>query len=150
MMKKGIVLMMALIFALGLTSMVFAADEKLPVDVKATPEKMKQLPPGAGPEEKLQMQEAQKPAAVKKKATVETPAPGLGPEEKGQIADTKKKATVKKKAKKPGPPPGLGPEEKQQMEDAKKPSTADKMKKKEAAPAAAPAAPAAAPAPDKK
>ena len=31
MMKKGIVLMMALIFALGLTSVVFAADEKLPV-----------------------------------------------------------------------------------------------------------------------
>jgi len=143
-MKKGIVLMMALIFALGLTSVVFAADEKLPVDTKATPEKMKQLPPGAGPEEKLQMQEAKKPAAVKKKATVETPAPGLGPEEKGQIADTKKKATVKKKAKKAGPPPGLSPEDKQQMEDAKKPSTADKMKKKEAAPAA-PAAPAAAP-----
>ena len=138
MMKKGIVLMMALIFALGLTSVVFAADEKLPVDTKAAPAKMKQLPPGAGPEEKLQMQEAQKPAAVKKKATVETPAPGLGPEEKGQIADTKKPATVKKKAKKAGPVPGLGPEEKGQIEDTKKPAT---VKKKEAAPAAAPAAP---------
>ena len=39
MMKKGIVLMMALIFALGLTSMVFAADEKLPVTRKQLPKK---------------------------------------------------------------------------------------------------------------
>ena len=135
-MKKWIVLAMALIFALGLTSVVIAADEKLPADAKKESTKVKSLPPGAGPEEKAQLDDTKKKATVKGGAAKESPMPGLGPEEKAQMADTKKKATVKRKAKKPGPPPGIGPEEKGQLEDLKKPSTADKMKeKKEAAPA---------------
>jgi len=111
-MKKGIVLMMALIFALGLTSIVFAADEKVPVDVKATPGKGVSVPESAlTPSDKRQMEEAKKPAAVKKKAVEK---PGL-------------------------PESALTPSDKRQMEEAKKPATFDK--KKEAAPAA-PAAPA--------
>ena len=138
-MKKWIVLTMALIFALGLTSVVIAADEKLPADTKKETTKVKSLPPGAGPEEKANLDDAKKKATVKGGAAKETAVPGLGPEEKQQKEDLKKKATVKKKAKKPGGPaatPGIGPEEKGQLEDLKKPSTADKMKeKKEAAPA---------------
>jgi hypothetical protein len=107
MMKKWIVLIMALTFALGLTSMVFAADEKLPVDTKATPGKGVGVPKSAlGPEEKIQMDEAKKKTTVKKKPVVKKPIPGMGPEEKIQ------------------------------MEEAKKPSTADKMKEKKDAPAA--------------
>ena len=130
-MKKWIVLTMALIFALGLTSVVIAADEKLPADAKKETTKVKSLPPGAGPEEKQQLDDVKKKATVKGGAAKESPMPGLGPEEKAQMADTKKKATVKKKAKKPGGPaatPGIGPEEKMQIEQAKKPSREDKKK----------------------
>ena len=131
MMKKWIVLTMALIFALGLTSVVIAADEKLPADAKKESTKVKSLPPGAGPEEKQQLDDVKKKATVKGGAAKETAVPGLGPEEKQQKEDLKKKATVKKKAKKPGGPaatPGIGPEEKRQIEDAQKPSREDKKK----------------------
>jgi hypothetical protein len=144
-MKKWIVLAMALIFALGLTSVVVAADEKLPVDTKATPKKVT-LPPGASQEEKTQMDEAKKKGATKEGAVKETPMPGQGPEEKFQKQEAGKKSTVKKKkAAKPGVPASdVGGLDKMQMEEAKKPSRQDMKKKKEAAPAAteAPAAPA--------
>ena len=124
-MKKWIVLIMALTFALGLTSMVLAAEDKKPGV------------PGLGPEEKGQIADTKKKATVEKKAGDGSAPAGLGPEEKAQMADTKKKATVKKKVKKAGPPPGLGPEEKAQWEASKKKGTVEKMQeKKEAAPPA--------------
>ena len=83
-MKKWIVLTMALIFALGVTSMAFAAEEKKPGV------------PGLGPEEKGQIADTKKKATVKKKAKKAGPTPGLGPEEKGQIEDLKKKGTADK------------------------------------------------------
>ena len=119
-MKKLIALFVALTFALSLTSMVFAAEEKAPI-------------PGLGPEEKAQIADTKKKATVEKKKATKEGVPGLGPEEKGQIADTKKKATVKKKKAPKEGVPGLGPAEKGQLEDLKKKGTVEK--KPEAAPA---------------
>ena len=68
-MKKGIVLMMALIFALGLVSMAFAADEKKPGPPASA------LTPG----DKIQMEEAKKPGTFEKKKEA---APAAAPEKK--------------------------------------------------------------------
>jgi len=91
-MKKWIVLTMALIFALGVTSMAFAAEEKKPGV------------PGLGPEEKGQIADTKKKATVKKKAKKPGPPPGLGPEEKQQMEDAKKPSTADKMKKKEAAP----------------------------------------------
>ena len=93
-MKKWIVLTMALIFALGVTSLAFAAEEKKPGV------------PGLGPEEKGQIADTQKKATVKKKKAVKKgPPPGLGPEEKAQWEASQKKGTVEKMEEKKAAPP---------------------------------------------
>lgn len=76
--------MMALTFALGLTSMVFAADEKLPVDTKTPPGKGVGVPSSAlGPEEKIQKEGAKKKTTVDKlKEKKQEAASAAAPEKK--------------------------------------------------------------------
>ena len=83
-MKKLTVLIMAFIFALGVTSMAFAADEK------------KLNVPGLDPQTKGQIDDTKKKATVKRKAKKPGPPPGIGPEEKGQLEDLKKPSTADK------------------------------------------------------
>jgi hypothetical protein len=97
-MKKMIVLIMALTFALGITSMVFAAEEKKPVAGPGVPA----VPPTLSDEEKTQLSDAKRKATTKPKAVKEgTGVPALlSDEEKRQAADAKKKSAAERRKEK--------------------------------------------------
>jgi preprotein translocase subunit Sec61beta len=133
-MKKCIVLIMALTFALGITSLAFAAEEKKPADVPASKGVV-----GAGLASPTDKQELEKVDPTKKATTKKGEASkGVGPaglasptdkQELGKLDPTKKATTKKKKATKGVAPAGLAsPTDKQEIEKLQKPSTADKMK----------------------
>jgi septal ring-binding cell division protein DamX len=95
-MKKMIVLIMALTFALGITSMVFAAEEKKPVAGPGVPA----VPPTLSDEEKTQLSDAKRKATTKPKAVKPAPAPVPAPAP-APAKPAKKAAKKAKKAAKP-------------------------------------------------
>ena len=84
-MKKWIVLIMALIFALGVTSMAFAADEKKPGV------------PGLGPEEKGQIADTQKKATVKKGEVKKGPGPVSALKKKARWPTPRRRPPLKRR-----------------------------------------------------
>ena len=111
-MKKCIVLIMALTFALGITSLAFAAEEKKPADV---PAKKDALPIPAGltsPTDKAEIAGSKEKATTKKGEASKGAGPaGLASptdkQEMEKVAPTKKATTKKKKATKGVAPAGL-------------------------------------------
>lgn len=90
-MKKWIIWTVALTFALGITSMGLAAEEKKPAEGVKAPAGM---PLSA--EEKAQISDTKKKATVKEGKGKGAEGVPMSAEEKAQVDDTKKKATKKK------------------------------------------------------